>query len=190
MSWVYTLSSVQSLSRVRLFVTPWTAARQAALSITNSQSLLKPMSIELVMPSNHLILCRSLLLPLNLSQHMGLFHWVSSSHQVAKVLEFQLQHQSFQWIFRTDFRWDGLVGSPCSPRDSQESPQTPQFKSINSSAHTSYKFIQWMSVCQNISCQNDNWQLWFPSLQTQGLTAGKKKPTVGFMLGFSNRNGR
>ena len=147
-------------------------------------------SIELVMPSNHLILCRSLLLPLNLSQHMGLFHWVSSSHQVAKVLEFQLQHQSFQWIFRTDFLWDGLVGSPCSPRDSQESPQTPQFKSINSSAHTSYKFIQWMSVCQNISCQNDNWQLWFPSLQTQGLTAGKKKPTVGFMLGFSNRNGR
>ena len=55
-------SSVQSLSRVRLFVTPWTAARQASLSITNSQSPLKPMSIELVMPSNHLILCRPLLL--------------------------------------------------------------------------------------------------------------------------------
>ena len=55
-------SSVQSLSRVRLFATPWTAACQASLSITNSRSLLKLMSIELVMPSNHLILCRPLLL--------------------------------------------------------------------------------------------------------------------------------
>ena len=70
----------------------------------------------------------------NLPQHQGLFKWVSSSHQVAKVLEFQLQHQSFQWIFRTHFLQDGLVGSPCSPRDSQESSPTPQFKSINSSA--------------------------------------------------------
>ena len=57
------LQSVQSLSRVRLFATPWTAARQASLSITNSRSLLKLMSIELVMASNHLILCHSLLLP-------------------------------------------------------------------------------------------------------------------------------
>ena len=56
-------SSVQSLSRVRLFATPWTAARQASLSITNSRSLLKLMSIESVMPSNHLILCCPLLLP-------------------------------------------------------------------------------------------------------------------------------
>jgi len=55
-------SSVQSLSRVRLFVTPWSPACQASLSITNSRSLLKLMSIELVMPSNHLILCRPLLL--------------------------------------------------------------------------------------------------------------------------------
>ena len=70
---------------------------------------------------------------LNLSQHWGLFKWVSSLHQVAKVLEFQLQHQSFQWIFRTDFLQNGLVGSPCSPRDSQESSPTTQFKSINSS---------------------------------------------------------
>ena len=56
------LSSVQLLSRVRLFATPWTAAHQASLSITNSQSLPKLMSIESVMPSNHLILCRPLLL--------------------------------------------------------------------------------------------------------------------------------
>ena len=56
-------SLVQSLSRVQLFATPWTAARQASLSMTNSWSLLKLMSIELVMPSNHLILCRPLLVP-------------------------------------------------------------------------------------------------------------------------------
>ena len=53
---------------------------------------------------------------------------------MARVLEFQLQHESFQWIFRTDFLLDWMVGSPCSPRDSQESSPTPQFKSINSSA--------------------------------------------------------
>ena len=53
---------------------------------------------------------------LNLSQDQGLFQWVSSWHQVAKVLEFPLQHQSFQWIFRIDFLQDGLVGSPCSSK--------------------------------------------------------------------------
>ena len=68
----------------------------------------------------------------NTSQHQSLFQWVNSSYQVDKVLEFQLQHQSFQWTPRTDLLYDGLVGSPCSPRDSQESSPTPQFKSINS----------------------------------------------------------
>ena len=214
--------AVQSLSCVRLFATPWIAARQASLSITNSQSSFRLTSIESVMPSSHLILCqgikapfknkvtglahRSLAFPchsfadavhpegtfrscwgwtptkmdykficrdfkvndhipvtkvvqfslvahscltlcnpmdcsmpgfpvhhqllklaqthvhwvgdafqpshplsspsppaFNLSHHQSLFKWVSSSHQVAKVLEFQLQHQSFQWIFRTVF---------------------------------------------------------------------------------------
>ena len=70
----------------------------------------------------------------NPSQHQGLFPWVNSSHEAAKVLEFQLQHQPFQWTPRTDLLQDGLVGSPCSPRDSQESSPTLQFKSINSSA--------------------------------------------------------
>ena len=70
----------------------------------------------------------------NLTQNQGLFQWVRSLHQVAKVLEFQLQHQSFQWTLRTDLLEDGLIRSPWSPRDSQESSPTPQFKSINSSA--------------------------------------------------------
>ena len=67
-------------------------------------------------------------------QHQSLFQWVNSSHEVAKVLEFQLQHHSFQRNPRADLLQKGLVGSPCSPReDSQESSPTPQFKSINSS---------------------------------------------------------
>ena len=71
---------------------------------------------------------------LNLSQHQGLFQWVSSSNQVAKVLELQFQHQSFQWIFRVDFLNDWLVWSPCWPRDSQEYSLTPKFESISSLA--------------------------------------------------------
>ena len=69
-------------------------------------------------------------LTFNLSQHQSLFQRLSSSHQVAKVLE--VQHQSFQRIFRTNFLQNGEVGSPCSPRDSQESSPIPQFKSISS----------------------------------------------------------
>ena len=91
-SFNFSISSVRLLSRVQLFQTPWTAAHQASLSITNSWSPPKPMSIESVMPSSHLILCCSSASSpaLNLSQHQGLFQWVSSSHQVAKVLSFSL----------------------------------------------------------------------------------------------------
>ena len=70
----------------------------------------------------------------NLSQHQGLLWRVNFSYQVAKVLELQLQHQSLQLIFRTDFLYDWLVWSPCNPRDSQESSPIPQFKGINSLA--------------------------------------------------------
>ena len=69
----------------------------------------------------------------NPSQHQGLFQRVNSLHEVAKVLEFQLQHHSFQRNPRADLLQNGLVASPCSPRDSQESSPTPQFKSISSS---------------------------------------------------------
>ena len=90
------LSWVQSLSHVQLFVTPWSTASQASLSITSSGSLPKLMSIESVIPSNHLILSHPfLLLPSIFPSIKGLFKWVSSLHQVAKVLDFPLQHQSF-----------------------------------------------------------------------------------------------
>ena len=78
----------------------------------------------------------------NPSQHQGLFQWVSSLHKVAKVLEFQLQHESFQWTPRTDLLQYGLVGSPCSPVDSQESAPTPQFKSLPLSGDKNGR-LQW-----------------------------------------------
>ena len=111
------INTVQSLSSVRLYVTPWTAACQVSLSSTNSQSLLKLMSIKSVIP---LQLPHPLLSPsppaFNLSEHQGLFKWVSSSHQVAIVLELQLISPS----------------NAHSGLDSQESSPTSQFKSFNS----------------------------------------------------------
>ena len=84
---------VQLFSCVPLFVTPWTAACQASLSINNSWSLFRLMSFELVMPSNHLILCLFPYPPaFNLSQHQGLFQGVSSLLKVAKVLEIGRAH--------------------------------------------------------------------------------------------------
>ena len=79
----------------------------------------------------------------NLSQHQGLFQWVSSLHQVPKVLKFQFQHQSFWWIFRTDFLQDWSVGPPCSPRDSQES--SPAYSSKASILQCSAFFIVQLS---------------------------------------------
>ena len=82
----------------------------------------------------------------NPSQHQSPFQRVSSSHEVAKVVELQLWHHSFQRNPRADLLQNGLVGSPCSPRDSQESSPTPQLKSINSLV-LSYSFLK--SVCDN-----------------------------------------
>ena len=87
---------VQSLSCVQLFAAPWTATCQASLFIANSQSLLQLMSSVTVMPSSHLTLCRPLLLLPPIPPNIRVFQIVSSLHQVAKVLEFQSQHQSFQ----------------------------------------------------------------------------------------------
>ena len=95
-------ASVQLLSHVRLFATPWAAAHQASRSITNSQSLLKPMSVESKMPSNHLI-CYPLLLLLSIFPSIRVFSNESALRiRWPKYWEFQLQHQSFQWTPRTD----------------------------------------------------------------------------------------
>ena len=123
-------SSVQSLSRVWHFATPWTTACQASLSITNSLSLLKLMSVESVMPSNHLILCRPLLLPPSIFPSIRVFsnesvlriRWPSIGVSAStSVLPMNTQDWS-------PLGWTGW--------DSQESSPTPQFKSINSLAHS------------------------------------------------------
>ena len=91
---------VQALSHVWLFAAPRTATRHVSLSFTISWSLCKLTSIESVIPSSPQL---SPSPPaFSLSQNQGLFQWVSSSYQVAKVLKLQLQHQSFRWIFRVD----------------------------------------------------------------------------------------
>ena len=87
----------------------------------------------------------------NLSQHQTLFQKVSSSHEVAKVLEFQLQHHSLQINPRAGLLQNGLVGSPCSPRDSQKSSPTPQFKSINSSVLS-------LLHCPTLTSIYDHWK--------------------------------
>ena len=99
----------QSLSPVQLFATPWTPAHQASLSCTVSQSLLKFVSIESVMLSNHLMLCCPLLLLPSILPSIGVFPNESALciqykyFGASRTSELQLEHQSFQWIFRTDF---------------------------------------------------------------------------------------
>ena len=114
---------VQSLSRVRLFATPWTAARQASLSITNFQSSLKLMSIESVLPSNHLILCHPLLPPSNFPSIR-----VFSNESVLHIM--WPKCWSFSFNISPSNEYSGLISFKM---DSQESSPAPQFKSISSS---------------------------------------------------------
>ena len=114
---------------------PWIAALQASLSITNSQSLPKLMSIGSVMPSSHLILCHPLLLLPPITPRVRVF----SNESILRMRWPKYWSFSFSIIPskkkpRADLLQNGLVGSPCSPRDSQEFSPTPQFKSINYSA--------------------------------------------------------
>ena len=112
-------SSVQS-SRSDVFysTTPWTAVCQAPLYPgVCSKSCLLSWWCYLTISSS----AAPSPFVFSLPQHQGLFQWISSSYQVAQVLEIQLQHQSFQWIFRVDFLWDWLIWSLCSPRNSPES---------------------------------------------------------------------
>ena len=132
---VYWFSLVQSLSRVCFFATPWTAAHQASLSITNSWSLLKLMSIKLMMPSNHLILCHPLFLLLSVFPSIR----VSANKSVLCIR--WPKYWSFSFTISPSNEYSGLISFRIdwfyllpSPRDSQESSPTPQFKSTNSLA--------------------------------------------------------
>ena len=128
-------SSIQSLSCVRLFVTPWTAARQASLSITTSRSLLKLIFIESVMPSNHLILCCPLLLLPSIFPSIRVF----SSESVLGIR--WPKYWSFSFNISPSNEYSGLISFRMDWLDLlavqgtlKEFSSTPQFKSINSSA--------------------------------------------------------
>ena len=109
------ICSVQSLSHVRLFATPWTAAHQASLSITNSWSTLKLMSIESVMPSSHLILCRPLLLlppippSITVFSNGQLFAWGSQSTGLSTLASF-LPKNTQDW---SPLEWTGWFSLQC-----------------------------------------------------------------------------
>ena len=128
----FKFSSIQSLSRVQLFATPMDCSTAGPLSITNSQNLLKLMSIALVMPSNHLILCHPLLLPPSIFPSIRVF-----SNELVLHIRWP-KYWSFSFSVSPSNEYSGLISfrmdwlSPCSPRDSQESSPTPQFKNINS----------------------------------------------------------
>ena len=124
-------SSVQSLSRVWFFATPWIAARQASLSITNSRSSLRLTSIELVMPSSHLILCRPLLLLPPIPPSIRVFSnesfpWGGQSTGVSALASF-LPKNTQGWSL---LEWTGWIS--LQSRNSKESSPTRQFKHINS----------------------------------------------------------
>ena len=123
--WTLTFNSVQLLSRVWFFATPWTAARQACVFITSSRSLLKFMSIELVMPSNHYILCHPLLLLLSIFPSIRVFSSESVIHiRWPNYCSFSFSvSPSNEYLGLVSFRMDPTNPSPCSPRDSQESSQ-------------------------------------------------------------------
>ena len=122
------------LSHVQLFETSWTAARQASLSFAISWSLLILMSIESVMPINHLILCcLLLLLPSIFPSISGFSNELALCIRWPKYWSFSFSI-SFQWIFRVNCPWDWLVWPPHHPKDSQEFSLAPHFKSINSEA--------------------------------------------------------
>ena len=127
------IRSVQSLSSVRLFETLWTTAHQASLSIINSWSPPKPMSIESVMPYNHLILCRPFSSSPQSFPASGSFQMSQFLPWGGKSIRGSGSASILPINIRTDFLEDLLVWAPCSLRDSEKSSPTPQFKSMNSS---------------------------------------------------------
>ena len=147
------LSSVQfSCSVISDSVTPWTVAHLASLSITNSQSLLKLMFIASVMPSNHLILCHPLLLLPSVFASIRVFTNESVLHiRWPKYWSFSFSiSPSNEYSGLASLRMDWL-DLPCSPRNSQESSSTPQFKSNNSLAPSF--LYPWVPLCVGFSRQ-------------------------------------
>ena len=173
----YLFSSGQSLSRVWLFETPWITARQASLSITNSWSSPRLMSIELVMPSSHLIFCHPLLLLPPIPSSIRVF-----SNESTLCMRWP-KYWSFSFSISPSKEHPGLISfrmywSPCSPRDSQESSPTPQFKSINSLELSFLHSTTLTSIHDHCGVGEDSWE----SLGLQGDPTGPfwRRSALGF----------
>ena len=159
-NWVGFCCSVQSLSHVRLFAAPWIAAHQAFLSITNSQSLLKAMSIEPVMPSSHLILCRPLLLLPPIPPSIRVF-----SSESTLCMRWP-EYWSFSFSISPSNEHPGLIsfriGPPCSTRDSRVFSNTTiqkhQFFSTQLSSHLSHPSLWWIHPCPTLTSIHDHWK--------------------------------
>ena len=154
------------LQSFQLFATPWNAAHQASLSITNTEDCSNSC------PSSHWChpTISSAVFPF--SSHLlsfpasGSFPMTQFFTPVTKVLEFQLKHQFFHWIFRTDFLWDGLVWSPCSPRDSQEFSPI-QFSSVQSLSRVRFFATPWITASQaSLSITNSQSSLRLTSIES------------------------
>ena len=142
--------SVQSLGHVRLFATPWTEAHQASLFFTISQSLFKLISIESVMPSNHLVLCHPLLLLPSTFPSIRVF-----SNESVLCIRWPT-YLSFSFSISLSNEYSGLTSfridwfdPPCNPRDSQESSPAPQFKSSNSLVLSCLEISVWSLGWEN-----------------------------------------
>ena len=182
--------SVQSVSHVRLFVTPWTAACQASLSITNSQSLLKLMSIESVMPSNHLILCCPLLLLLSIFPSIRVF-----SNESVLCIRWP-KYWSFTFGISPSNEYSGLISFRMDWLDllavqgTLESSPTPQFKSINSmvlsflySPTLTSIHDQWKnhSFDQMNLCWQSNISAFYYAVQVGHALSSKEQASFNFM---------
>jgi len=147
---IQSLFVVQSLSHVWLFATPWTATMPGSPVLHHLPEFAQThvhSAGDAIQPSPPLPLSS---FAFNLSQHQGLFQWVGCSHQVAKVLELQVWHQPFQWIFRIDYLYDWLVWFPCSPRDSS--------RVFSSTTVRRHQFFGTQPSLWSLTCVHDYWK--------------------------------
>ena len=153
-------SSVQSLSRVWHFATPWTKARQASLSITNSRSLLKLTSIESVMPSNHLILCRPFLLPPSIFPSIRVFSNESALHiRWLKYWSFSFSiSPSNEYSRLISFRMDSLQSKGLSRVFSNTTVQKHQFFGAQLSSQSNSHIHTWLLENHSLDWTDLCWQ--------------------------------
>ena len=177
-------SSVQLLSHVQSFVTPWTVAHQASLSITISRSSLKLMSIELVMSSNHLVLCHPLLLLPSVFPSFRVF-----SNESVLCIRWP-KYWNFSFSISPSNEYSGLISfrMDCSPRDSQESSPTPIIGNISSVPRSRHRALKSRGISPSVRTvfvMLTRWLWWVPRLLQGGGWSPKRPKSLWFALEVS-----